>query len=222
MKSLYADDERELSRAVEVILRKKGGYEVDCAYDGAQALDMAMNGDYDAYILDIMMPKMSGLEVLAQLRAQGIDAPVIMLTAKGDVDDRIHGLDAGANDYIVKPFAMGELLARIRAATRNIAEPVVLKSGNITLNKETLEMSNSKASFRLGNSEYEMMRFLIKTEGRESSLEQIAERAWEGKATVSEVVLYISYLRKKLEALDADINIVKTSANGYTLMSINA
>ena len=221
MKILLADDERELSRAVEVRLRHSG-YEVECAYDGAGAIEMAQNGDFDAYILDIMMPEKSGLEVLKYLRDNGIDAPVIMLTAKADISDRIAGLDSGANDYIVKPFAMGELLARIRAATRDICEPSVLHSGNISLNKDTLEMSNDKSSFRLGNMEYEMMRFLIKTEGRENSIENIAERAWDCEAKADEVILYISYLRKKLDALDADIKIEKTSPNCYTLKRIDA
>lgn len=220
MKLLLADDERELSRAIEVILRHNG-YDVECAYDGEQAIEMAHDGDFDAYILDIMMPGKSGLEVLKYLRDNAIDAPVIMLTAKADISDRIAGLDSGANDYIVKPFAMGELLARIRAATREICEPTVLRAGNISLNKETLEMSNDKSSFRLGNLEYEMLRFLIKAEGKENSIEKIAERAWDCEAKADEVILYISYLRKKLDALNANIKIEKTSPNGYTLKRID-
>jgi DNA-binding response OmpR family regulator len=223
MKILIADDERELARAISVVLQHSG-YEVDCAYDGEQAIEMLDKNDYDVYILDIMMPGKSGIEVLEHIRAEGIDSPVIMLSAKAEIDDRINGLDAGANDYMTKPFAMGELLARIRAATRNIgaSTPAIIKVGNLSLNKDTYELSSEKSSFRLGNLEFEMLRMLIKAEGKEIDAERFKEKVWDGDGDISEVKLYISYLRKKMDALDSDMVITKSVYDSYRLSSRTA
>ena len=218
MKILLADDEKELARAISVVLQHSG-YEVDCAYDGAQAIEMLTDENYDAYILDIMMPHKSGIEVLQHIRESGINSPVIMLSAKAEIDDRIHGLDAGANDYMTKPFAMGELLARIRAATRNLdsAAPSLIRFGNLTLNKDSFEISNDSSSFVLGNLEFEILLMLIHSNGREIEAERFIEKVWDGDGDITEVRLYISYLRKKLEALDADMVITKSAYDTYRL-----
>ena len=218
MRILLADDEKELSRAVSVILQHSG-YEVDCAYDGAQAIEMLDAKDYDAFLLDIMMPKKNGIDVLRHIRSLGIDAPVIMLTAKAEVDDRINGLDAGANDYLTKPFAMGELLARIRAATRRLEEKTVINFGNLVLNKETKEITRRNSSYRLGNEEYEILLMLINAMRLEKDIEaeRFIERIRSGEGDIDEVRLYISYLRKKMDALDSDMIIAKTAYDTYHL-----
>lgn len=220
MKILIADDEKELARAISVVLQHSG-YEVDCAHDGAQAIEMLSAASYDAYILDIMMPHKSGIEVLEYIRNSGISSPVIMLSAKAEIDDRIHGLDAGANDYMTKPFAMGELLARLRAATRNLVSeaPALIRFGNLTLDKDTFEISNGTSSFILGNMEFEMLFMLIQAQNREIEPEQFIEKVWDGDGEIDEVRLYISYLRKKLDALGADMVITKSVYDTYKLES---
>lgn len=216
MKILIADDERELARAISVVL-KHSGYEVECAYDGEQAIEMFENDDFDAYVLDIMMPKKSGIEVLEYIRAKGVDSPIIMLSAKAEIDDRIKGLDAGADDYMTKPFAMGELIARIRAATRKLEADTSISFGNLTLDKESGEMKGKTSSFRLGNLEFEMLMMLIKAAGKEVDAERFIEKVWDGNGDISEVKLYISYLRKKMEALNSDMVITKSIYDSYRL-----
>lgn len=220
MRLLLAEDERELSNALTAIL-KHNRYSVDAVYNGQDALDYGLSENYDGIILDIMMPKMDGITVLTRLRAQGITTPVLMLTAKSEVDDRIRGLDGGADDYLTKPFAMGELLARIRAMTRRKSEfaPDLLKCGNITLNRQTFELSSKKASFRLGNKEFQMLEMLMKSPGRLISTEQFMERVWgyDTEAEINVVWVYISYLRKKLAALGASVEIKATRGVGYAL-----
>ncbi len=218
MKLLIADDEKELARAISVVL-EHSGYEVDTAHDGEMAIEMLTNESYDAYILDIMMPNKNGIEVLEYIRSNGINSPVIMLSAKAEIDDRINGLDAGANDYMTKPFAMGELLARIRAATRNIetAAPSLVKFSNFTLNKDTFEISTETSSFILGNLEFDILSMLIGAKGREIEAERFIEKLWDNDGDVAELRLYISYLRKKLEALDANAVITKSAYDTYKL-----
>ena len=216
MKILIADDERELARAISVVL-KHSGYEVECAYDGEQAIEMFENDDFDAYVLDIMMPKKSGIEVLEYRRAKGVDSPIIMLSAKAEIDDRIKGLDAGADDYMTKPFAMGELIARIRAATRKLEADTSISFGNLMLDKESGEMKGKTSSFRLGNLEFEMLMMLIKAAGKEVDAERFIEKVWDGNGDISEVKLYISYLRKKMEALNSDMVITKSIYDSYRL-----
>lgn len=218
MKLLIADDEKELARAISVVL-EHSGYEVDTAHDGEMAIEMLTQESYDAYILDIMMPNKNGIEVLEHIRSNGINSPVIMLSAKAEIDDRINGLDAGANDYMTKPFAMGELLARIRAATRNIesAAPSLIKFSNFTLNKDTFEISTETSSFILGNLEFDILSMLIGAKGREIEAERFIEKLWDNDGDVAELRLYISYLRKKLEALDANAVITKSAYDTYKL-----
>ena len=220
MRVLLAEDEKEMSNALVAIL-KHNNYSVDAVYDGADALDYGLSANYDVIVLDIMMPKLSGIEVLEQLRAKGIHTPILMLTAKSQIEDRIFGLDKGADDYLSKPFAMGELLARIRAMSRRKSEftPNLIQVGNISLNKESYELSNEKSSLRLGNKEFQMMEMLMTNPKRLISTEQFMERIWgyDAEAEINVVWVYISYLRRKLESLNANIKIKAVRGSGYSL-----
>jgi DNA-binding response OmpR family regulator len=220
MRVLLAEDEKEMSNALVAIL-KHNNYSVDAVYDGADALDYGLSANYDVIVLDIMMPKLSGIEVLEQLRAKGIHTPILMLTAKSQIEDRILGLDKGADDYLSKPFAMGELLARIRAMSRRKSEftPNLIQVGNISLNKESFELSNEQSSLRLGNKEFQMMEMLMTNPKRLISTEQFMERIWgyDAEAEINVVWVYISYLRRKLESLNATIKIKAVRGSGYSL-----
>ena len=220
MRLLLAEDEKELSKALCAVL-KHNNYSVDAVYNGQDALDYGLCENYDGIILDLMMPKMNGLDVLKKLRENSVATPVIILTAKSELDDKITGLDAGADDYLTKPFAMGELLARLRALTRRKSEfsPNVLSFGNLTLNRETFELCVGAESVRLGNKEFQMMEMLLSNAGRLISTEQFMEHIWgyETEAEINVVWVYISYLRKKLTALKADIEIKAVRGVGYTL-----
>ena len=220
MRLLFAEDEVSLSRAVCAVL-KKNNYEVDPVYNGKDALDYLSVGEYDGAILDIMMPKMDGISVLKELRASGNDVPVIMLTAKAETDDKVLGLDTGANDYLTKPFEMKELLARIRALLRHNTSQTTSKLtfGNIELDQTTFTLSSVKGSHKLTNKEYQMMEMLISSPGRIYSADHFLERIWgyESDADVNVVWVYISYLRKKLSSLDADVVIKATRNVGYSL-----
>lgn len=220
MRILLAEDEKELSNALVAIL-KHSNYSVDLVYNGADALDYGLSENYDVIILDIMMPKMNGLEVLEKLRESGIHVPILMLTAKSQIEDRIQGLDKGADDYLSKPFAMGELLARVRAMSRRKSEftPNLIVVGNISLNKENNELSNNKSSLRLGNKEFQMLEMLMTNSKRMISTEQFMERIWgyDAEAEINVVWVYISYLRKKLAALEANIKIKAVRGVGYSL-----
>ena len=223
MRLLLAEDERELSKALCAVL-KHNNYSVDPVYNGQDALDYGLCENYDGIILDIMMPKMDGLEVLRKLRENGVSTPVIFLTAKSEIEDRITGLDTGADDYLTKPFNMGELLARIRALTRRKSEysPNLLTFGNISLNRETFELSSGENSVRLGNKEFQMMEMLLSNPARLISTEQFMERIWgyETEAEIIVVWVYISYLRKKLTSLSATVEIKAVRGVGYTLEEI--
>ena len=220
MRLLLAEDERELSNALSVILRHSH-YSVDVVDNGADALDYALGGDYDGLILDIMMPKMDGLQVLKALREQGISTPALFLTAKTEVDDRIRGLDTGADDYITKPFDMGELLARVRAMTRrgDAYTPHVLRVGNLTLDRGTYEMAVDRQRIRLGNKEFQMLEMLMTTPRRLISTDQFLERiwGWDAEAENTVVWVYISGLRKKLASLKAGVEIRAVRGVGYAL-----
>ena len=220
MKLLYAEDEKSMSEAVVDILTYHK-YIVDAVYDGEEALDFALAEQYDGIILDIMMPKKSGLEVLKVLRQKGINTPVLLLTAKAEIEDRIAGLDMGADDYLPKPFAMGELLARVRAMLRRkeTFTPDILKCGNISLNMQSYELSNGKQSFVLPKLEYQLMEILMLNKGIYLSSGDLLVKVW-GYDTDAEfgiVWVYISYLRKRLAALDANVVISAKRNVGYTL-----
>ena len=220
MRLLLAEDERSLSKAIVTIL-EKNNYSADAVYDGVEALEYLESRNYDGLILDIMMPRMDGLTVLKKLREKGNTIPVLMLTAKSEVDDKVQGLDMGANDYLTKPFATKELLARIRAMTRNqMVQPVSqLTMGNITLDQATFELSSPAGSFRLANKEYQMLEMMMRNPRQIISAERFMERIWgyDSEAEINVVWVYISYLRKKLAALHADIQIKASRNVGYSL-----
>ena len=220
MRILLAEDERSLSRAV-VALLERSNYAVDPVYDGLEALEYLASGNYDALILDIMMPKLDGLSVLKQLRAQGNPIPVLILTAKAEIDDKVEGLDSGANDYLTKPFSTRELLARLRAITRTQTNQVTSKLGfgNVTLDQTSFELSSPSGSFRLANKEYQMMELLMRNPGQTISTERFLEKIWgyDTEAALNVVWVYISYLRKKLTALNANIQIRASRNVGYRL-----
>jgi len=220
MKLLYAEDERAMSEAVADILSYHK-YSVDAVYDGQDALDYARNEQYDGIILDVMMPKMSGFEVLRQLRAERINTPVLLLTAKAEVEDRIEGLDLGADDYLPKPFAMGELLARVRAMLRRREEftPNILKVGDLRLNQQSAELSCGEKSVVLPKLEYKLMELLMLNRGICLSTEDMLVKVW-GYDTDSDlgvVWVYISYLRKRLAALGSTVEIKARRGVGYLL-----
>ena len=220
MRILLAEDERSLSRAVTALL-ERSHYAVDAVYDGHEALDYLESGNYDALILDIMMPKMSGLEVLRSLRGSGCTTPVLLLTAKGEVEDQIQGLDLGADDYLPKPFSMELLLARVRALLRRreTYTPTVLKRGNISLDQQSYELSGNGRSFVLPRLEYQLMELLMLNKGVYLSTEDLLVKVWgyDTEAEVGTVWVYISYLRKRLSALDANVTIAAKRNVGYRL-----
>lgn len=222
MKLLYAEDERSLSEAVVDILTYHK-YVVDAVYDGEDALDYALSGDYDGIILDIMMPKRDGIEVLSALRKGGCKAPVLLLTAKTQVEDRIRGLDAGADDYLPKPFDMGELLARVRAMLRRREEfhPDLLSFGDLTLNVQSSVLSCGDTRFSLPKQEYRLMEQLMINHGIFLSSEDLLIKAWGygAETDVNSVWLYISYLRKRLTAMGSRVEIVSKRNIGYRLES---
>jgi len=220
MRLLLAEDEKALSKALTTIL-ERNNYSVDAAYDGKEALEYLEADNYDGVILDIMMPKIDGITVLQEMRKKGNLIPVLLLTAKSEVDDKVIGLDAGANDYLTKPFNSRELLARIRAMTRTqtIQRNSQLKVGNITLDRATYELSAASGSYRLANKEFQMMEMLMSNPKNVISTERFMEKIWgyDSEAEINVVWVYISYLRKKLAALHADIQIKALRNIGYTL-----
>ena len=219
MRLLLAEDELSLSRALVHIL-EKNHYSVDPVYNGQDALDYLENGNYDAVILDIMMPCVDGITVLKKLRTNGNQIPILILSAKSEVDDKVLGLDCGANDYLTKPFDSKELLARIRTMTRSIqAVDSKLTFGNITLDRATYELTSATNSFRLANKEFQMMELLMTNPRQLISTERFFEKIWgyDSDAELNVVWVYISYLRKKLSALNANIQIKATRNAGYSL-----
>ena len=223
MRLLLAEDERALSKALATIL-ERSNYSVDTVYDGEAALEYLAADNYDGVILDIMMPKKDGITVLKELRSRGSKIPVLILTAKSEVDDKVLGLDSGANDYLTKPFHSRELLARIRAMTRAQSSQTssVLQMGNITLDQRTYELSSPTGSFRLANREFQILELLMQNPGNLISAERLMEKIWgyDSEPEISVVWVYISYLRKKLSALGANIQIRATRNVGYCLEEI--
>lgn len=220
MRLLLAEDEKSLSKAVKFLL-EKNNYSVDAVYNGEDALDYLESGNYDGAILDIMMPKMDGITVLKKIRERGSLIPILMLTAKSEIDDKVLGLDSGANDYLTKPFNTKELLARIRAMTRvqTVQTDSQLQFGNITLNRATFEISSPTGNFRLANKEFQMMEILIANPHHFISTKRFMEKIWgyDTDVEVNVIWVYISYLRKKLTALHADIQIKSARNVGFSL-----
>ena len=220
MRLLLAEDEKALSNALVMIL-KHNHYSVDAVYNGQDALDSLLAGEYDGAILDIMMPKMDGISVLKELRKTNKSLPVLLLTAKNEIEDKIVGLDSGADDYLGKPFDVNELLARIRAMLRRnsgIAENT-LRFQNVTLDRSRFELSTPSGSYRLGNKEFQMMEMLLVNCGRVISAEQFMEKIWgyESDTEITVVWTFISYLRKKLSAISATVQIRAIRNLGYVL-----
>ena len=220
MRLLLAEDERDLADALEAML-KHNNYSVDTVDNGQDALDYLMLDDYDGAILDVMMPKMDGVTVVKKLRENKKNTPVLLLTAKSEVEDKVYGLDSGADDYLTKPFVIKELLARVKSMTRRQATFTsnVLELGNISLSKYTFKLSTDKDKVRLSNKEYQMMKMLMRNPGNVIQTEQFLERIWgyDSDSEINVVWVNISYLRKKLKALDANIQIKATRNVGYTL-----
>ena len=220
MKLLYAEDEAAMAEAVVDILTYHN-YIVDAVSDGAEALAYAQAESYDGIILDIMMPKRSGLEVLQRLRAEGCRTPILLLTARAEVEDQIQGLDLGADDYLPKPFSMELLLARVRAMLRRREEftPNVLRRGSITLNQQTYELSGGGQTFVLPKLEYRLMELLMLNKDVYLSSEELLVKVWgyDTEAELGTVWVYISYLRKRLAALNADVTIAARRNVGYRL-----
>ena len=221
LKILVVDDEARMRKLVRDFLSIKGFSVVEAA-DGEEALAYAQAEKYDGMILDIMMPKLSGLEVLQRLRNAGCRTPVLLLTAKAEVEDRIEGLDLGADDYLPKPFAMGELLARVRAMLRRREEftPDILTYGDISLNRNSCELTGSRQTFVLPKLEYRLMEALLLHQGMYLSSEDLLVKVWgyDTEAEVGVVWVYISYLRKRLAALSNQVTIQAKRNIGYTLI----
>jgi len=223
MRILLAEDEKSLSKALKAILTGNN-YSVDCVFDGEEAVLYAMATEYDLVIMDIMMPKQDGISALKEIRAKGNKVPVIMLTARSETDDKVEGLDSGANDYLTKPFATKELLARIRVLTRQSSSSVdnVLRFGNLSLDRGSFELSSPKGRYRLAGKEFQMMEMLMMNPGILISTEKFMDKIWglDSEADISTAWTYISYLRKKLAALESDVQIKAVRNAGYTLEEI--
>lgn len=221
MRLLIVEDELHLAEALTQILRKNN-YTVDTVYDGEAGLDNGLSGIYDLILLDIMLPKMDGISVLKNLRKNNIATPILLLTAKGEISDKVTGLDSGADDYLAKPFATEELLARIRAISRRKGEVVsddTLKLGDIELNPSTLKLSREGKEVKLILKESELLELLILRKNAVSSKELIIEKLWGFDAEVehNHVEVYISFLRKKLSFLNSKVTINTVRGVGYSL-----
>lgn len=217
-KILISEDEQELAKAVKTIL-SFSGYEVEVAYNGEEAINKVKNNVFDVIIMDIMMPIKDGIEALKEMREMGVHTPVILLTAKSQIDDKVEGLDAGANDYLTKPFDKKELLARIRAMIRtNNEKKQIYNVGNIYFNRGNSELSSSKAVFHLNNKESDILEILIKNRQKVISANELERIVWDSEEKASNgIPMYISYLQNKFSALDA--NVIISDENGYKLES---
>lgn len=223
MKILIVEDERQLSTTLNKILQQQM-YAVDVANNGIDGEDMALSGIYDVILLDIMLPGKNGLDLLRSIRTNGISTPVLLLTAKYEVEDKINGLDLGADDYLTKPFATGELLARIRAMTRRKGEIVSDSMGfqNTILNRNTHELVCKGNMVKLGNKEFQIMELLFHNRGQIIPKERFIEKIWgfDYDAEYNAIETYISFLRKKLTSIDADIQIRTSRGVGYSMEDI--
>ena len=221
MRLLLADDEKELTDALSVILNYNK-FTTDCVYNGQDALDYAMSGEYDGIILDVMMPRMDGVEVLRRLRQAGITTQVLMLTAKSQLRDKVAGLDAGADDYLPKPFETEELLARIRAMARRgsaVFTPDTLIFGDLSLDRKSFELKCGGESVRLANKEFQMMELMMTNPKVVISTERFMDRVWgfDSDSEMNVVWAYVSYLRKKLQTLGSRVELTALRGRGYML-----
>ncbi len=221
MKVLLVEDSLQLNKALSTVL-KRNLFVVDSAFDGEDALLFLKDYQYDVIILDIMLPKIDGIEVLKRARASGIQTPILMLTAKSTTEDKITGLDAGADDYLSKPFVVEELLARIRALTRrkpSLDNNSVISYGDLSLNLANLTLSHNDSKVVLMNKEMQIMVLLMKSGDKIVSLDTISKSAWDIDAysTSENVWVFISYLRKKIESIDSKVKIKSVRYQGYYL-----
>lgn len=220
MRLLFAEDDRDIAKAVQTLLQRSG-YSVDTVFNGQDAVEYIEAGEYDGVILDWMMPKLSGIEVLAHMRSRGYSTPVLMLTARDAVDDRVEGLDTGADDYLSKPFATSELLARIRAMLRRKEDYKydVIRFSDIELDKSAMSIKCGGQSVRLNNKAFQLMEMLVEHPGAVLSINQIMERiwGWDSDSEINVVWVNISFLRKKLSELGAHAKIKAVRGVGYSL-----
>lgn len=220
MRILIAEDETSIARALKVML-EKNKYAVDVVYDGEEALNYIRSTAYDALVLDIMMPKRDGIEVLKAVRAEGNTTPALFLTAKAEIADRVAGLDAGADDYLPKPFATSEFLARVRALVRrsNTYAPSMLSLGGTMLDCDRYMLKTEAKEVRLNNKEYQLMELFMRHPRQVFSSEHLMEKVWgpDSDAEMDVVWNYIGFLRKRLKQVDADIEILTIRGAGYAL-----
>ena len=220
MRILIAEDEVGIAKALKLIL-EKNRFSVDMVHNGTDALDYLLSVSYDAVVLDIMMPGRDGLEVLSRAREAGVSAPVLFLSAKAEVEDRVAGLDAGADDYLPKPFATSEFISRVKALTRRNGSyvPELIRLGNTTLDLSGYTLSTGDRSVRLNNKEFQLMELFMRNRGRVFSTENLMDKVWglDSDAEIDVVWTYIGFLRKKLKQLCADIEIKTIRGAGYAL-----
>ncbi|MBR6147080.1 MAG: response regulator transcription factor [Lachnospiraceae bacterium] len=224
MRLLIVDDEKEIADGIQAILKQEG-YETDAVYEGEDGLDHILSGIYDLILLDVMLPGIDGFEILKQIRKENVKTPVIMLTARSVIQDKITGLDLGADDYLTKPFDSGELLARIRArlradnATGQSEDVNKIKAYDITLDRSTYRLSHGDKSVKLSNKEYQLIEYLMINKGMILSRDAIADKIWgiDDDADYNSVVVYISFLRKKLKFISAEAAITTKKDVGYSL-----
>lgn len=221
MKLLLVEDERELSEALFQILTNNK-YSVDAVYDGEDGIDYALTGVYDVIVLDIMLPKLNGLSLLKQLRKSGISTPVIMLTAKSQIEDRVRGLDLGADDYLTKPFATEELLARLRSITRrkgNVVNDNILTYGDISLNLDTYDLDVNNENIRLTLKEFEIIKYFMERPKCVVSKDDLITKLWgfDSEVEYNNIEVYISFIRKKLTYLKSNVSIVTIRGVGYRM-----
>lgn len=224
MRILIAEDEVSIAKALKVML-ERNKYVVDAVYNGTDAVDYACTNVYDALILDIMMPGMDGIAALTAIRRSGVTTPALFLTAKAEVEDRVAGLDAGADDYLPKPFAASEFLARVRALTRRSGgyAPALLRLGNTTLVCGQYTLSTPAGSLRLNNKEYQLMELFLRHPRQVFSSEHLMQKLWsmDSAAEMDVIWTYIGFLRKKLKLLEADVEIRTIRGAGYALEELS-
>ena len=224
MRILIVEDEKEIADGISGILKMEG-FISDAVYDGEEGLDYILTGTYDLVLLDVMLPGLDGFEIVKRAREEGVDTPVIMLTAKSQVSDKIQGLDLGADDYLPKPFDMGELLARVRAMLRRKSDfsPVNLTCGNLTLDRNVYELfTPDHDKIRLAGREFQMMEMLMDSPGRIISVDTFMSHIWaDGEADVNVVWVYISNLRKKILSLGATCEIKASRGVGYSINELD-
>lgn len=224
MRVLIAEDEVQMARVLSTALAHEG-YKVDVAQDGQMAVDMASQNTYDVMVMDVMMPKKTGIEAVEEIRQSGSQAHIIMLTAMSEIDDRVTGLDAGADDYLTKPFSLKELLARLRSMARRVDSftPNILEVGSVTLNVGEQELS-SENTIRLAGKEAKMLEFFMLNVGKILSTERLFNHVWSNDADGVDsgyVFMYVSYLRQKLKSVGANLDIIGDEGRDYTLVEVS-